>query len=899
MSDIKAAPSTFTIVVDGREVQACPGEVIIAAAERAGTYIPRFCYHPRMKPVGMCRMCLVEVKGPRGFSLQPACFVEVADGQEVVTTSEKVLKAQDGILEFLLINHPLDCPVCDKGGECPLQDQTLAYGPGESRFIEEKRHWAKPIPISPLVDLDRERCIQCARCTRFAEEWAGEPLIDFFERGDRIEVATFPDHPFASYFSGNTVQICPVGALTATPYRFRARPWDLEQVESTCTACSVGCRIVVQSSSNRLVRYLGVDSEPVNWSWLCDKGRFSFEAVNSGDRVAHPLVRREGELVRASWAEALDAAASVLEEARSARGAEGVALVGGARLANEDAYAWARLAKGVLGTDSVDCQLGDGLAAEAVLGLPRATIEEACGAPVLVLLGPDLREELPVLYLRIRDAVLNRGLRVLELSPSATAMTRHCASSLLYRPGEAGVLARALVQEPGPAGDVAGVAREDLESARRLLSSGEPVVLLGRPSLGESGVGIADAAGVMAKAWRGARFLPALRRANVHGSLDMGLAPGMLPGRVSLEDGRRWYGAAWGKVPERRGAGTAGILAAAAGGRLGALVLLGSDPASDFPDRRLASRALRQVRTVAVDSFLTESSAAAEVVLPAAMFAERPGTTTNIEGRISVLGQKVVPPGVAWPDWMIAVELSARLGAELPFGSLEQIWEEVERVSPVHRGLTYAALLADEARDGLVAPLPRARVEIGRRPAAGDGAVRRLDPMATPGIDAAERQGSPSRSALGVASDINGASDGDGGRPGIPGAGEAPRPVSFAGPAEPTAPPPLDGYSLRLVSGRVLYDGGTLNQACPSLGPLAPRPSVRLNPHELDRLGVASGQAVRLRSSRASLVLEAVADAAVPRGVAQAPFNVGAEDAGELMEAGSVVTEVRLETIDG
>ncbi|MGH9164817.1 MAG: 2Fe-2S iron-sulfur cluster-binding protein, partial [Acidimicrobiales bacterium] len=270
-----------TIVVDGREMPAKPGEMIIAAAERGGVYIPRFCYHPRMRPVGMCRMCLVEVKGPRGFALQPACFVPVAEGQEIVTTSPKVKKAQDGVLEFLLVNHPLDCPVCDKGGECPLQDQTYAYGPGETRFVEEKRHWAKPIALSELVYLDRERCIQCDRCTRFADEVAGDALIEFVGRGAETEVATFPDQPFASYFSGNTVQICPVGALLARPYRFKARPWDLEQVESTCTACSVGCRTAVQSSANALTRYLGLDSEPVNHGWLCDMGRFSFQAVNS------------------------------------------------------------------------------------------------------------------------------------------------------------------------------------------------------------------------------------------------------------------------------------------------------------------------------------------------------------------------------------------------------------------------------------------------------------------------------------------------------------------------------------------------------------------------------------------------------------------------------------------
>ena len=280
---------TLTFTLDGRAVTANKGELLIAAAERAGTYIPRFCYHPRMEPVGMCRMCLVEVEGPRGATLQPACFIEVAEGMVVDTTSEKVKKAQDGVLEFLLANHPLDCPVCDKGGECPLQDQTLAYGPGESRFIEEKRHFEKPIAISDLVLLDRERCIQCARCTRFAAEVAGEAQIDFAGRGEAVEVATFPTEPFSSYFSGNTVQICPVGALTATPYRFTARPWDLDQVESTCTACSVGCRVAVQSSQNRLTRLLGIDSEPVNHGWLCDKGRFAFESVNGDEVDAGPL----------------------------------------------------------------------------------------------------------------------------------------------------------------------------------------------------------------------------------------------------------------------------------------------------------------------------------------------------------------------------------------------------------------------------------------------------------------------------------------------------------------------------------------------------------------------------------------------------------------------------------
>ncbi|MDQ6910868.1 MAG: NADH-quinone oxidoreductase subunit NuoG, partial [Actinomycetota bacterium] len=400
---------TIGITVDGRSVDARPGEMVIAAAERAGVYIPRFCWHPRMKPVGMCRMCLVEIKGPRGFALMPSCYVPVSDGQEVVTTSDKVKKAQDGVLEFLLINHPLDCPVCDRGGECPLQDQTFAFGPGESRFVEEKRHWAKPIPINPLVALDRERCIQCARCTRFADQVAGDPMIDFVGRSDLTEVNTFPGQPLVSNFSGNIVQICPVGALTATPYRFRARPWDLEVVESTCTACAVGCRMAVQSSSDRLIRNLGLDSDPVNHGWLCDKGRFGYEVDNSDDRLTTPLVRKGDDLVEASWSEALQTAADGLRRVREVHGSGALALVGGARLPNEDAYAWAKLAKGVFGTDNVDCQLGDGLPAEMVLGLPRATIDEACKASAVLLLAPDLKEELPILYLRLREAAADEG----------------------------------------------------------------------------------------------------------------------------------------------------------------------------------------------------------------------------------------------------------------------------------------------------------------------------------------------------------------------------------------------------------------------------------------------------------------------------------------------------------
>ena len=431
---VRPGPEQVRITVDGREIEVPNGELLIKAAQEHGTYIPRFCWHDRMKPVGMCRMCLVEVEGLRG--LQIACATPVYDGMVVHTQKDNVRKAQDGVLEFLLINHPLDCPVCDRGGECPLQDQTLAFGPGESRYIEEKRHFAKPISISELVLLDRERCILCARCTRFADEVAGDPLIQFVERGAEMQVLTFPNQPFTSYFSGNTVQICPVGALTAKPYRFAARPWDLTTSETSCVTCAVQCRAAVQSSSNRLVRLLGVDSGPVNEGWLCDKGRYGYEWVHADDRVRVPMVRERGELAETSWPEALDAAAAGLRKVLDVHGPDGVAVLGGGRGTNEDAYVWSRFAKGVLGTDNVDAQLGDGLPADIVLGLPRATISDCDRAAAIVLLAPDLKEELPVLFLRVREAAEELGVPLIDVAPTDNGLTRNADAVVSYVPGE-------------------------------------------------------------------------------------------------------------------------------------------------------------------------------------------------------------------------------------------------------------------------------------------------------------------------------------------------------------------------------------------------------------------------------------------------------------------------------
>ncbi|MGQ0805203.1 MAG: NADH-quinone oxidoreductase subunit NuoG [Actinomycetota bacterium] len=884
------------VTIDGKEVDARPGEWLIKVAQDNGVFIPRFCWHERMKPVGMCRMCLVEVEGQKG--LPPACTTPVADGMVVDTQADHVAKAQDAVLEFLLINHPLDCPVCDRGGECPLQDQTLAFGPGESRFVEEKRHFEKPIPISYLVLLDRERCIQCGRCTRFAAEIAGDPLIDFGERSGEMQVITYPDEPFTSYFSGNTVQICPVGALTATPYRFKARPWDLATSETSCTTCAVGCRGALQSSSNRLVRLLGVDSEPVNQGWLCDKGRFGYEFVHSPNRVNRPMVRRGGELMEASWPEALDAAAEGLRRARDDHGAGSVALLGGARGTNEDAYVWARFAKGVLCTDHVDAQLGDGLPPEVVLGLPRATIPDCDRAAAVVLLAPDLKEELPVLFLRVRRAAEELGVPLVDVAARDHGLTRHARVVVRHAPGGAGAVRDEVVDKV-----------RDLVSGRE----GPVVVVLGRPSLAEPPDATVHAAAALA-GLPDVRFLSALRRGNVHGALDLGLAPGFLPGRVGLVEGSAHFTDAWGAVPDSAGLDAEGILESAVQGQVQALVLLGADPVADFPDRVVARRAIEHVGfIVAVGAFLTDSSRHADVVLPTALWGEKEGTTTNLEGRVLRVSQQVSPRGTPMPDWRIAAELALRLGVDFDLATVAEVQDEIARCSPAHAGVD-AALLR-RARDGVVLPVHEhgdalvldagglaitdaswepirpgtIASEEGHASNVGTGVVEATGTGSTttvkPGLTETE---APAASEEEVAAVTSAAATA---------AGNAPDRYRWEPASDAPAAVKRDAYALRLVVGRSLYDAGRVTSESPSLAPLAPGQMLLVHPKDFDRVGVAPGGRVRVTSARGSVQLPLHPDRSTPEGVAFLSFNQPGEGAADLIDVSAPVTDIRIETL--
>ncbi len=583
---------------------------------------------------------------------------------------------------------------------------------------------------------------------------------------------------------------------------------------------------------------------------------------------------RDGDaLVPARWADAMSRAASALKGASP----RSIGVIGGARLTNEDAYAWSRLFKGVLGTDNVDAQLGDGLPAEAVLGLPAATIDDVCapGGTVL-LIGPDVKEELPVLFLRLRHAIVEDRVTVIEVSPRSTGLSSLARMSIQPRPGELGELVGALFGSGST--DVAGVDADTIASARAALAAanGPLRVVVGRGSIAESADVVLDATSRVLAARPDSVFLPVLRRANVRGAIELGLAPGMLPGRVTLDEGRAWFSEVWPTVPAERGLDTAGILREAAAGRIDVLVLLGADPLSDFPDADLAERAVAGARTViAVDTVLNASSRRADVVLAAAGFAEKAGTTTNLEGRVSVLSQRVTPPGTARADWMLAAELGSRLGDDVSFGSVGDVLDELSAVSPAHLALDQA--LSDGETDGVLLPLD---VVVVTEQIAIDGDEVTID------LDAQVDDDGESAEIDVVIETVADVVTGD-----EPAA--VPSLVTFT-PVAPVPAPPLDSYGLRLIATRALYDQGTLVQSAPALSGLARGTGVRLNPYDFDRLGGAPR--VSVRSGRATMVLALQADAGVPRGAAAIVVNQAEGDVTRLIDIDAAVTELRIET---
>ncbi|HET8971390.1 MAG TPA: NADH-quinone oxidoreductase subunit G, partial [Candidatus Nanopelagicales bacterium] len=473
---VAAAVDTVALTVDGIAMDVPKGTLVIRAAEQLGIAVPRFCDHPLLDPVAACRMCLLEVEGQPKPA--PACATVASDGMVVRTqfTSELANKAQYGQMEFLLINHPLDCPVCDKGGECPLQNQAMSNGRGESRFDGPKRTFRKPINVSAQILLDRERCISCARCTRFAEQIAGDPFIELLDRGANQQIGTGADEPFDSYFSGNTVQICPVGALTSAKYRFRARPFDLVSTPTVCEHCAAGCALRTDTRRDTVTRRQAGDDPAVNEEWNCDKGRFGFAYLSQG-RLEHPLVRDDdGTMVAASWPEALYLAARGL----GAAGAATTVLPGG-RLTVEDAYAYSKFARAVLGTDDIDFRARAGSPEESdflaavVAGRPVGpTYDDLEKAPVVVLVGLEPEDEAPIVFLRLRKAARAGRTKVFAVAGAGSVgLTKLNGRLLATVPGDEPAVLEALADPSGSDADGAGAAARLLREPGAVLLVGE------------------------------------------------------------------------------------------------------------------------------------------------------------------------------------------------------------------------------------------------------------------------------------------------------------------------------------------------------------------------------------------------------------------------------------------
>jgi len=703
------------------------GTLLTEAAKQVGVEIPVFCYHEKMHPVGACRMCLVEIeKVPR---LQTACTTPVTDGMVVRTDTPAVEKARKGVLEFLLTNHPLDCPVCDKGGECPLQDTTFRYGSDRSRFGEEKRHFEKPVRLSPFILLDRERCIMCTRCVRFQREVAGDETLTLINRGARSFVGVMPGRVFDSPFSGNTIELCPVGALTSALFRFKARSWELKRTPSVCAQCSVGCNIKVESRNDVVLRLTSRENDEVDDGWLCDRGRFTYQFLNDPGRLVTPMVRRGGKLVVATWDEAIDAVVRRLRQINLADGAETIGGLISPSSTNEELYLFQKLLRAALGSDNVDVGLrGAYMSPESEVDAATGSIAGLESARVILLVGVDPIKRQPVLDLRIKKALRRRGARLVTIDSRETDLARLSGTFLRVEEGaEAAVVngvLRAILEEdregeaarrlgsrydevaravapytPARVRELAGVSEQDLDAVVRLVTSGSQVaILFPRPLAGEP-------AGLQEACWRlgmaigctsseGGGIYPLGEESNSQGAIDMGVMPGRLPGQEPLsQQGIARLEALWGvRPPEWRGLTGMQMLDAASAGRLKALLVAGLDPLGSGDSAGVREALSRLELLVVQDLFMTPVAEMAHVVLPAAGFAETDGTFTNLERRVQRLNAAVTPPGEAMPGWEILARLLRGFDPSWGHEGAGAVFDEIVRAVPLYEGLSWDGL---------------------------------------------------------------------------------------------------------------------------------------------------------------------------------------------------------------
>jgi NADH-quinone oxidoreductase chain G len=849
-----------SLTIDGQEVTCPHGTTVFEAADSAGIHIPTFCHHEKLVPVGACRMCLVEIEGARG--LQTSCTTPVREGMAVkVHTSPAAVQAREANLEFLLTNHPLDCPVCDKGGECPLQDQALLDGPGQSRYIEEKRHKYKRHPLGELIVLDQERCVLCWRCIRYLDEWADDHELDLFGRGASTRLDTFPGRPLTSKWQGNTIDICPVGALTSRAFRFEARVWELANTPSVCPLCSVGCNITLGVKNNQLRRITPRENPEVNDAWICDRGRFGHGYVDHPDRLTQPLIRREGELEHATWDEALDLVAVRFSQIVGSQGPDAVAGIGSVRATNEANYLFQRFMRSVIGTNNVDHM--ERIPHQAT---PLTSLSDIEHRDVILLLNCDPSTEAPLVELWIKKAVLRHGAQVITVNPRQIELDRYASAWLGCRPGsEAALLnglARAILENPVEGNalssqttratnpdefrewlaaytprqveQLAGTPPTALREAASILAQAQnPIILYGSGwRHGTSGVArrldaIANLSLLLGSVETG--FLT--EENNTLGATEMGVVPDLYPARQPFDDNRvrSRLASFWGgRLSPVHGIDCDQMITAAAEGNLEAMWIMGSDPAGNC---QRASASLGGIPFLVVqDLFMTETASLAEVVLPAASYAEVDGSFFNLTGRLQAIQAAMRPPGQARPNWQVIAELARRLvdgkrQRSWDFSGPADILAEIGRALPGYRGLDYAKM-------------------------GGHGWQR-------------------------------------------PASGSAPR-RSFVL-VEPDLPPHSAHYPLALVTGRLLYDQGTRMRRSERLQALVPEAHVMIHPSDAAKLGLASGDTTAVVSASGRLGLTVKVSDEVMPGVAFAPLNLSAAPLSVLIAERWSIPHVRLE----
>jgi NADH-quinone oxidoreductase subunit G len=650
------AVEMITVVIDGFEVNVPKGTLVIRAAEQLGIQIPRFCDHPLLDPVGACRQCLVDIEiNGRAFPKpQASCTIPVEPGMIVKTqlTSPVADKAQKGVMELLLVNHPLDCPVCDKGGECPLQNQAMSTGRSESRFEGTKRTFEKPINISSQVLLDRERCVLCARCTRFSDQIAGDRFITLNERGALQQVGIYENQPFESYFSGNAVQICPVGALTGASYRFRARPFDLVSTPSACEHCASGCDMRTDVRRGKTLRRLAGDDAQVNEEWNCDKGRWAFKYVTSVDRLTTPLVRgADGVLAPASWPEAIAAAAKGLKGKKSA------VLVGG-RATVEDAYGYSKFARIALGTNDIDFRARATSDEElsfisSKVVASKATYSDIDKADHIVLVGFEAEEESPIVFLRINKQVRKRGVKVTTVAAKLSNGAEKLNATLI---------------KVAPGAEASAIGALDV--------SAKSIILVGERASESAGT-ISAAVALADKSGAKLAWIP--RRAGERGAIESGALPTLLPGGRPVSDAaaRVDIATVWGvpSLPTDAGRSTSEIIAALGDGSLDSVVVGGLDPL-DLPDSQAAVSALSKAFVVSLEIAPSAITEVADVVLPVAAVTEKSGSFLNWEGRARAF-DAAVNDSLNRSDLRILSMIADEIGESIMLGTVTQASREI------------------------------------------------------------------------------------------------------------------------------------------------------------------------------------------------------------------------------